>query len=80
MNLLVNAMIAKSDFRRKGICHKMNLQVEGHGSYGKCPPPSRKFSRGLQRRMYMEYTMLNNGIKMPLLGFGVYMMTDPKEC
>ena len=28
----------------------------------------------------MEYTMLNNGIKMPLLGFGVYMMTDPKEC
>lgn len=28
----------------------------------------------------MEYTMLNNGIKMPLLGFGVYMVTDPKEC
>ena len=28
----------------------------------------------------MEYTMLNNGIKMPLLGFGVYMMTDPNAC
>ena len=28
----------------------------------------------------MEYTMLNNGVKMPLLGFGVYMMTDLEEC
>lgn len=24
--------------------------------------------------------MLNNGVKMPLLGFGVYMMTDLEEC
>ena len=43
MNLLVNAMIAKSDFRRKGICHKMNLQTEGHGRYGKCPPKAVNF-------------------------------------
>lgn len=28
----------------------------------------------------MEYTMLNNDVKMPLLGFGVYMMTDLEEC
>lgn len=28
----------------------------------------------------MEYTMLNNGVKMPLLGLGVYMMTDLEEC
>lgn len=28
----------------------------------------------------MEYTMLNNGVKMPLLGFGVYMVTDLEEC
>lgn len=28
----------------------------------------------------MEYTVLNNGVKMPLLGFGVYMMTDLEEC
>ena len=28
----------------------------------------------------MEYTMLNNGVKIPLLGFGVYMMTDLEEC
>lgn len=28
----------------------------------------------------MEYTMLNNGVKMPLLGFCVYMMTDLEEC
>lgn len=28
----------------------------------------------------MEYTTLNNGIKMPKLGFGVYQVADQKEC
>lgn len=28
----------------------------------------------------MEYVTLNNGIKMPKLGFGVYQITDPKQC
>lgn len=28
----------------------------------------------------MEYVTLNNGVKMPILGFGVYQITDPKEC
>ena len=28
----------------------------------------------------MEYTILNNGIQMPLLGFGVYQIPDPQEC
>lgn len=28
----------------------------------------------------MEYVTLNNGIKMPQLGFGVYQIRDPKEC
>jgi 2,5-diketo-D-gluconate reductase A len=28
----------------------------------------------------MEYTELSNGVKMPLLGFGVYQITDPAEC
>lgn len=28
----------------------------------------------------MEYTMLNNGIKMPKLGFGVFQIPDPAEC
>lgn len=27
----------------------------------------------------MEYITLNNGIKMPILGFGVYQLTDEKE-
>lgn len=25
-------------------------------------------------------TTLNNGVEMPLLGFGVYQMDDPAEC
>jgi 2,5-diketo-D-gluconate reductase A len=29
---------------------------------------------------YMETVKLNNGIEMPLLGFGVFQVTDPKEC
>lgn len=28
----------------------------------------------------MEYVTLNNGVKMPKLGFGVYQITDPAEC
>lgn len=28
----------------------------------------------------MRHTTLNNGVKMPLLGFGVYQMADLKEC
>ena len=28
----------------------------------------------------MEYVTLNNGVKMPKLGFGVYQITDPHEC
>jgi diketogulonate reductase-like aldo/keto reductase len=28
----------------------------------------------------MEYTILNNGIKMPMEGFGVFQMADPTEC
>lgn len=28
----------------------------------------------------MDYVTLNNGIKMPILGFGVFQIPDPKEC
>lgn len=28
----------------------------------------------------MEYVTLNNGIKMPQLGYGVFQITDPAEC
>lgn len=28
----------------------------------------------------MEFVILNNGIKMPVLGFGVYQVADPAEC
>lgn len=28
----------------------------------------------------MEFTMLNNGIKMPLEGFGVFQVADPAQC
>lgn len=28
----------------------------------------------------MDYVTLNNGIKMPLLGFGTYQIKDPTEC
>ena len=28
----------------------------------------------------MEYVTLNNGVKMPILGFGVYQVSDLKEC
>jgi 2,5-diketo-D-gluconate reductase A len=29
---------------------------------------------------YMKTVKLNNGIEMPLLGYGVFQVTDPKEC
>ena len=28
----------------------------------------------------MEYVTLNNGIKMPQMGFGVFQITDASEC
>ena len=28
----------------------------------------------------MEYTILNNGVKMPMEGFGVFQVPDPKQC
>src|SRR6478752_4193035 len=28
----------------------------------------------------MQKVILNNGVEMPILGFGVFQMTDPKEC
>ena len=28
----------------------------------------------------MEYVTLNNGVQMPILGFGVYQITDPAQC
>jgi 2,5-diketo-D-gluconate reductase A len=28
----------------------------------------------------MNYVTLNNGLKMPILGFGVFQIPDPKEC
>ena len=28
----------------------------------------------------MEYVKLNNGVEMPILGFGVYQMNDLEEC
>lgn len=28
----------------------------------------------------MEYVILNNGIKMPLEGFGVFQVPDPAQC
>ena len=28
----------------------------------------------------MEYAVLNNGIKMPMEGFGVFQVPDPAQC
>ncbi|MDE5932147.1 MAG: hypothetical protein K2H40_06645 [Lachnospiraceae bacterium] len=28
----------------------------------------------------MEFTTLNNGIKIPMVGFGVFQVRDPKVC
>ena len=30
--------------------------------------------------MIMEKVLLNNGVEMPILGFGVYQVTDLNEC
>ena len=30
--------------------------------------------------MEMEFTTLNNGIRMPMEGFGVFQVPDPKVC
>ncbi|NLM62647.1 MAG: aldo/keto reductase, partial [Clostridiales bacterium] len=28
----------------------------------------------------MQYVELNNGVKMPVLGYGVFQISDLKEC
>jgi diketogulonate reductase-like aldo/keto reductase len=28
----------------------------------------------------MDYIILNNGVKMPVLGYGVFQINDQKEC
>ena len=28
----------------------------------------------------MEYRTINNGVKIPVLGFGVFQVADPKVC
>ena len=28
----------------------------------------------------MKYVKLNNGVEMPILGFGVYQIPDPEVC
>ena len=28
----------------------------------------------------MEYITLNNGVKMPMIGFGVFQVNDHKQC
>jgi diketogulonate reductase-like aldo/keto reductase len=28
----------------------------------------------------MEFVTLNNGVKMPILGFGVFQIPDPAAC
>lgn len=28
----------------------------------------------------MEYAVLNNGLKMPMEGFGVFQVPDPAQC
>ena len=28
----------------------------------------------------MEYVTLNNGVKMPMIGFGVFQVNDQKQC
>ncbi len=34
----------------------------------------------LQEEFIMQTLILNNGVKMPILGFGVFQMIDPEEC
>jgi 2,5-diketo-D-gluconate reductase A len=28
----------------------------------------------------MQYVVLNHGVEMPILGFGVFQVTDAEEC
>jgi 2,5-diketo-D-gluconate reductase A len=35
---------------------------------------------GYEKENVMQHAVLNNGVKMPLLGFGVYQVPDPGEC
>jgi diketogulonate reductase-like aldo/keto reductase len=35
---------------------------------------------GCTRNAAMQHTVLNNGVSMPLLGFGVFQVPDPAEC
>jgi 2,5-diketo-D-gluconate reductase A len=35
---------------------------------------------GLEGREFMKNVVLNNGVEMPLLGFGVFQIADPSEC
>jgi 2,5-diketo-D-gluconate reductase A len=30
--------------------------------------------------IYMQKVILNNGVEMPILGFGVFQINDAKEC
>ena len=38
------------------------------------------FDSGLCKNIFMEYTTLRNGLKMPMLGFGVFQVAAGKEC
>lgn len=33
-----------------------------------------------ERKINMEFITLNNGVKMPLEGFGVFQVPDPAQC
>ena len=32
------------------------------------------------KREFMKNVVLNNGVEIPILGFGVYQITDQEEC
>jgi 2,5-diketo-D-gluconate reductase A len=37
-------------------------------------------SRGSERNKHMQTITLNNGVQMPLAGYGVFQIPDPQEC
>jgi 2,5-diketo-D-gluconate reductase A len=39
-----------------------------------------KFMSNNTKREFMKNVVLNNGVEMPILGFGVYQITDQEEC
>lgn len=39
-----------------------------------------KYYLKTEKRKIMKYVKLNNGVEMPLLGFGVYQISDPEVC